>query len=106
MSAHTPGPWVAVISRMEGARIQQPGIGGTSVAWVGADMIGPTDEDPHERMSDEAQANARLIAAVPELLSACEWARDLMATGNMPAMERQRLGEFLRVAIAKARGGK
>ena len=38
------------------------------------------------------------------LLAACEAARDLLARGNWPAMERQRVGEILRRTIAKTEG--
>lgn len=99
MSAHTPGPWVAVISKMEGARIQQPGRSGTAVAWVGCDLTGPSDEDPHERMSDEAQANAALIAAAPEMLAELEHLVSVLEDEVRPSL----LAAAVAV-IAKARG--
>lgn len=54
----------------------------------------------------EGQANARLIAAAPDLLAACEaiaewWFRDGVS-GNK---ETDAIAELARVAIAKANGG-
>jgi hypothetical protein len=65
MSKHTPGPWVAIptlsgaISINRTARVPIAQVGGAG--WhLGQEM---------------AEANARLIAAAPELLSALEEAR-------------------------------
>lgn len=43
-----------------------------------------------------SQKDARLFAAAPDLLAACEWA--------LPYVERLRDGRILRDAIAKAKG--
>ena len=55
---------------------------------------------------DAAQANARLIAAAPDLLAAAEgalqWLRDLLEEENPDSFEEA--CEPLRHAIAKARG--
>ena len=112
MSKHTPGPWniswARSGQRLEGARIRAKEL--DLVCYVPSDRIGPTDEDPGERMSDEQQANARLIAAAPELLEALEgFVRDLErgpwgADGppiTHPALQRY---EQAKGAIAKAEG--
>ena len=44
----------------------------------------------------------RLKRQNAELLSMCEWARDLFATGNIPLGQRQQFGEKVRVVIASA----
>ena len=84
MSAHTPGPWV-----VDGSRVR--GSGGRD--WV-------CETSPGGRFSksvrEENDADARLIAAAPDLLAACETAERLLLDG---------VGrEKVRAAIAKARG--
>jgi hypothetical protein len=83
-TAHTPGPWKlseknpdAVISSV-----------GNYVADCGASMIIPPAEQA---------ANARLIAAAPDLLSALD---HLQSSPNDPRNHRRALN-----ALAKARGG-
>ena len=67
MSKHTPGPWtiaddngtdIGIIARKRGR-------GGQMVAMVTVDEDVPQDDD-------ERLANARLIAAAPDLLAACK----------------------------------
>lgn len=109
MNAHTPGPWVAN-SHRDGSRIEADG---RSVAWVGADTL-TTNET--EVMSGQAKADARLIAAAPELLAALE---KLVPLGDLgvradvlsvlKVAERRSFDAGIalaRAAIAKARGGK
>lgn len=71
MSAHTPGPWTA--ERKESAAawaIRIPGV------WIGevASWCGESKEK-----QDEATANARLIAASPDLLAAAQNTLDYYA---------------------------
>ena len=59
MSGHTKGPWV--MDRYQQLRSPdgvQVGVWGAGISWVSR--------------SDEAEANARLIAAAPDLLEACK----------------------------------
>jgi hypothetical protein len=92
---HTSGPWT-VIEKCEGTQVIVSG----PEDWVGVALVyGDTDE--------EAEANARLIAAAPELLDAIELAYDLLNT--MTTSEYSRGGDanvrhVLRTAIAKAKG--
>ena len=90
---HTPGPWEAVRSSSDldewaGWRIKQPGSGLCDVAYVDDADAGPP----------VAEADARLIAAAPDLLAALEelygWAAPL------PEGMEQRV----RLALEKARG--
>lgn len=92
MSKHTPGPWRTKLYEdvLEVyANVNGPG-------WLVAQWESPDDND---------KANARLIAAAPDLLAACqaidEW-HDLMAQDYPEIMRPFRM---VRAAIAKATGG-
>jgi hypothetical protein len=95
---HTPGPW-----KVMGGMVVIEGEAGrlTDVAdcCTGAASV----KDPFT-----IAANARLIAAAPELLEACENARNVLAalvTGDLKTIkpDSAALAE-LRAAIAKAKG--
>ena len=106
MSAHTPGPWKA--SRRYADTIVIEGDGGyRHIVGVGADEI---TESGGEEMSAEQEANARLIAAAPELLAALErltdvtqWLDVSFASEDEEAEAEEALG-VAQAAIAKARG--
>lgn len=105
MSKHTPGPWVVTQY-------------GTAVCVATGNYLKPHDteragEDDEEcddywiaecadhllaRDYDECKANARLIAAAPELLEACK-----DAAADMPNLI---IRKHLQAAIAKAEGRK
>jgi hypothetical protein len=96
-SKHTPGPWR--ISLVDETLIQG---GGRDVAMA----CGDYDTD-FERM----EANARLIAAAPDLLAALIGLQYILASAESNASGnpnhdhvQQRVGA-VRAAIAKARGG-
>ena len=106
-AAHTPGPWVAHASHQKGraaAAYYIDRVGGgdkrsRAVAHVKNSTIQPT------------AANARLIAAAPELLDALEFAlRDMEATRAQYAAHFPNIGVLAitiataRAAIAKATG--
>ena len=93
---HTPGPWRAVLTYVHSVREDRRTT--TSVADCG---LTPS-------RAEEAQANARLIAAAPELLEAC---KELVAVSEQAPMMVARCGPWLcrivrnaRAAIAKAEG--
>lgn len=94
MSAHTPGPW----------RIDKLG------PWVEADdRVEGSVADCDVGRWEEAQriANARLIAAAPDLLAACEFAAAVLSVVRALAKDdpRDRIAlDRCAVAIAKARG--
>lgn len=118
MSAkHTPGPWsVPHFARAHGCgcRYVFAGeyLGGIAEVYVdnGKMPSGGGNDCPSV---DEATANARLIAAAPDLLSAL---RELLALGEQESIEDGELEEAIedgeleeakaaaRAAIAKARG--
>jgi hypothetical protein len=93
--AHTPGPWHVV------PEAQSP--------WIVGDAEGDSIADcepPGPWMSEEeADANARLIAAAPDLLAALEACVDAMTDGGKCEIKKW-LDAFdlARLAIAKAKG--
>src|SRR5687767_11509124 len=97
---HTPGPWT--VEEFNADDLQSPArFNGPVVVYADADCdIHPVADCSCNhtcRESDEAQANARLIAAAPDLLEACKKTLGYLTTrGAVPDLER------LRQAIAKA----
>lgn len=97
MTGHTPGPWTAVsFSSVVGCPITaQPDpnqntivVAGTHSAF-GADFRG------------EVEANARLIAAAPDLLDVLDMIAGI-CEGSRTANSLPHLGSIARAAIAKA----
>lgn len=89
MSKHTPGPWR--LNRRFCFNVEDQN--GRTIARINFD---------HETY-DEAMANARLIAAAPDLLAATEAALALLQA-DIPDNWRDRVCGQLQTAIAKARG--
>jgi hypothetical protein len=87
-AGHTPGPWDGQINvcHISGSDFQ--------IGWLNTD-------NPDRKA--EGQANARLIAAAPELLKALDL---LLAIAEMTTFSDQYPAqcELARAAIAKARG--
>lgn len=99
-AAFTPGPWVADSAPQHAAAywyiLAGSDVDGTPI--VATVRLDTTDGPPRS----EAEANARLIAAAPDLLQACEDAlRVFVSEGH----GHYREAETLRAAIAKATGG-
>lgn len=97
---HTPGPWTAFNNQIA------IGVGSkdSDVAWVRFDNYGLRDS---ARSTQEDEANARLIAAAPELLEACRLI--VCAFDALPPSSPARAWTIhinsARSAIAKATGG-
>lgn len=95
MGKPTPGPWV--LGKQHKSRVE---IGSKDHSWTDLARVVTIMSDGH--MSAEGLANARLIAAAPDLLAALEamipegW--DDGAMDHMPGIKQAR------AAIAKARG--
>lgn len=91
MSGHTPGPWL----------VQQEG-DGTWTVWTRQPHIGELafvqDEDING--SFPAEANARAMAAAPDMLEALKWIRKSLGWQYIPTETRS----MVREAIAKAEG--
>lgn len=92
---HTPGPWVAAASPSSIVGWPIIGPGGRAVASVHC-RRGDTAEG--QQINAEAGANARLIAAAPDLLEACK--AMLEEYGGIDRV----CGDMAKDAIAKAEG--
>ena len=88
--SHTPGPWSAAIGGV-GTTIWGPNERGPLAGKV-AELF--TDKDYEY---ETLEANARLIAAAPELLEACKKADEMLRKQGIVPL-------FLEQAIAKAEG--
>ena len=91
-TTHTPGPWESI-----GARICTEG--NDRERRVIARME-PFDLN---KMA-ERDANARLIAAAPDLLDACKAILTLLEQGQADTLTLEHDGAYLRESIAKAEG--
>lgn len=95
---HTPGPWsIQEYSNFSGWSVSAPVRGCIAERWY------PTS-DAVERIypKDEMAANARLIAAAPEMLEAL---RRMAARFLCTHPDDVAIAEQARAAIAKAEGG-
>lgn len=101
--AHTPGPWG--VQRVKGSYLVPFHVlaeDGKPVAYCEGDQL-----RPDRTGIGEARANARLIAAAPELLAALKDCRDwLVAICDSTKLEETERGylEAATNAIAKAEG--
>ena len=86
MSKHTKGPWSAE---------------GLVIVDFDGQQVASVLEDHHNEGVDEA--DARLIAAVPELLAACELAANVALQNNL-RHQFPEMVELLSAAIRKAKG--
>ena len=87
MSGHTKGPWVA-----KGYDVRQ--VGARMVAYTGPSHTPPEEYPKGCRLQDEA--NARLIAAAPDLLEALETVISEVGDSYLACKDQ------VREAIAKA----
>jgi len=108
MSGHTPGPWVAVCGNVGGPSIKAPD--GRHIADVRVKFIRwqPDKEKAFdlEDCGEEAAANARLIAAAPDLYTEAvrivEWLERLAAGTETLAKDTR----FITLAEANAADAK
>lgn len=96
--AHTPGPWAA--SKQKARRVTASGI--VICNAVLRNRGGPKHKT-YLKDEHEAEANAQLIAAAPELLAALEALRNEMAGKPRPQILITLLDDADR-AIARAKG--
>lgn len=99
---HTPGPWTMHPRFSDGAEVRSI----AQVAWCGA--AAAYGESGNQNIdAAEACANARLIAAAPDLLAVCEglvaWWKADGISGNATL---DALSDKARAAVAKAKGTK
>jgi hypothetical protein len=99
---HSPGPWQAELD--DSYRIRAPHGGAVATLGFLRGAFGSKGRIRHE----EGIANARLIAAAPELLEACEkaleWVWDADLTVPSCVMPDESMIRMLNAAIAKAKG--
>ena len=105
-SAHTPGPWTIEDEGDEDeVRLELKGDSGSKpIAEIYDSYMTDEQHDSQEEYEEdlaEYEANARLIAAAPELLLACEDA--LMSLESPPDDQSDSIARLTN-AIAKARG--
>jgi len=89
---HTPGPWINDASHPEWER---------NVIWANDVVVAHVVDDQH----GNADANARLIAAAPELLSELKRMLSLWEEAIGYEKDYMDMGDPARAAIAKAEGG-
>lgn len=94
---YTPGPWSWEFSRIGDRRIALSNHQGQDV------MISTTDIDDHA-LIDVGEANARLIAAAPDLLQACESVEQYKLVSHDDIIIPKRVWENAQRALAKVRG--
>jgi hypothetical protein len=106
---HTPGPWEwssdddGHLVRM-GDAVDSPGTHASHNLWKCEHMIDPEAGVADRRQFAQAEANAQLIAAAPDLLEALKQARHWIAVERHPALLKDILA-LIDPAIAKAEGG-
>ena len=94
MMGHTPGPWELDSESLKGDSYTAiNGEGWYELATVVTRMISGAEDSP------EGLANARLIAAAPDLLAALEWAVDAAGADQYESCWYA----TARMAIAKAK---
>lgn len=105
---HTPGPWSIAGQLIIGARESLPNpkaeARGKCVAAICWDFCGDRGAtEPRISWHGEGEANARLIAAAPELLEAAEAIMEFYQNGT-PLHSGSLIISDLAQAIAKAKG--
>lgn len=93
---HTPGPWIVQESFNEDRKMHVLGIGPEGYSWIAKIQTVP------EHGSLENMANARLIAAAPELLQAADYLLSLNREAGQT--EWKTAMQSLARAVAKAEG--
>lgn len=100
---HTPGPW-----GYQKCPKPQAHSDCRDHAWLVIWNDGKYEGDLAIVQTEQAEANARLIAAAPELLEACrellDLTSDLHEPDGSPDPEVERINRAARAAIAKAEG--
>jgi len=95
----TPGPWALSIKEFGEGEITKPG-DDLDNPWHIAETFGGCAVNNLLTEEEESEANARLIAAAPELYEALEWAMAFID----PACVNPEGHEKATAVLAKARG--
>ena len=100
---HTPGPWTSYPCALE--RYSQVITANGAMVQIAMTKEVYGDRRTYEP-GEETTANARLIAAAPDLLEALQWLVDILPDPDLDNDELQRTWtRRARAAIAKATGG-
>ena len=106
-TTHTPAPWKIAGKSGNDHEAFVIDAESRSICWTTSTLDCDTDE---EIITEEDKANAHLISAAPELLSAARNAANVLAalaTGQLAAIDPDSNAlQELRAAIAKAKGEK
>lgn len=103
---HTPGPWRASLKSKDSVRIETDDNFNGYVATVGADDTEERNGTIYEFVSKTGRANARLIAAAPELLEALKIVvTQLGEYKDGDGAAKYHALNIARAAITKAEGG-
>lgn len=97
--AHTPGPWVAQVDTVRKS-VRAPGRAAQGPLFL-IRVLRDSSFGPGDAGEAQVIANARLIAAAPELLEALQ---NLLAVYNGEGGTRYHAGDIASAAIAKATG--
>jgi len=104
-NTHTPGPWTAsgcaIVSNLA-ANFHHDYQ--TQVATIGTRCACEDGTELVAMQRGEVDANARLIAASPDLLTACESALALLTNPNADPSDADAVTAMLKTAITKAKG--
>jgi len=111
---HTPGPWIADLRTGCFAILKQTDKR-TCLSGADDDAIAfqkgrgkESSPGAYRYLTDEQEANARLIAAAPELLAALEAAREFIVTaitrGEVKMQKYEDVRDAIENAIRKAKG--
>ena len=103
---HTPGPWSWDYAKHEAYEVL--GADGTLVTEMPLNLPPSLSAEEREQNIAGGRADARLIAAAPELLDAARTAADMLQhrSGHFSEEEwLRKAASCLRAAIAKATGG-
>lgn len=95
---HTPGPWQADSEGREGWAVNYD----SCAEWSHVAVVRPNSEGSRPVDDDEAEANARMIAAAPELLAALK--KLLNETDDGTQLCARHIVDDCKAAIAKAEG--
>ena len=112
-SKHTPGPWICdvrngCIAIYDGEQRNCLATDEPTVAYWSGQRVTDADTDTwHYEVDPRDVANARLIAAAPELLAALEFIVATTADGSLDTLTRlKNIRGCATPAIAKAKGEK
>ena len=97
MSGHTPGPWAVTT-----AKPRKVTAGGVLICTAVLRNSATTSQNKHGKGEDEAKANARLIAAAPELLVPLQFAVNHLNTDTFIGDAIDEFHTMAAAAIAKA----